>query len=448
MNICERISDPLAIIGFGHEGRSLLNLFLAKCPNISIDILSEDRIDLSIKEEYKDNKRINFREGADCLKRLPEYTQVFRSPGVSIYKEELIHAVKQGVNITSSAQLWHDLYRRDHKIIVTGTKGKSTTSALLHYVLDGCGEDVVLAGNIGIPLADLILSGESHRYWVVEMSSYQLSDFSGTPEIAVLTNLYAEHVDWHRGLENYFRDKSRLFYRLEKGRAVLNRRDINTGKWIGHIGEAVYFNDDDGFYVTDRGISYKNEHILSGHHLKIMGEHNLENICATLSVTNMLGIGWEETLEYISEFKGLPHRMEIVEKKNGVFYVDDSISTIPESTMNAIRVFLPRPITVIVGGYDRGLDWNGFGVWLAQSSVNAVIGVPESGWIIVDSINSCSMGGVSGFYAQGMEEALHLSRRITPKEGVVLLSPASPSYNIYTNYKDRGRHFRSLIGGQ
>nr|VFJ42772.1 MAG: UDP-N-acetylmuramoylalanine--D-glutamate ligase [Candidatus Kentron sp. DK] len=441
-------AGPLAIIGFGQEGRALLNLLVTHCPDVSVAVLNEGRIEPSVKERYRNNGRVAFFDEVDCLKRLPEYAQAFRSPGVSIYREELQDAIKRGVRISSSAQLWHDLHTRDFKIIVTGTKGKSTTSALLSCVLAGCGEDAILAGNIGIPLADFVVSGRSHRYWIVEMSSYQLSDFSGDPEIAVLTNLYPEHIDWHRGIDNYFRDKTRIFSGLKKGRAVLNRRDGNTGKWIENSSGAVYFNDPDGFSVTEQGISYQNRHVISRDGLAIKGDHNLGNVCAALSVTNLLGIPWEEAIRHMGRFRGLPHRMEVVAEKDGVTYVDDSIATIPEATMNAIKVFLPRPITLLVGGYDRGLDWKAFAGWLARSVVHAVIGLPETGWAIVDHMwaaKAPAEGGVSGIRAEGMEEAMSWSRRITPRDGVVLLSPAAPSYNRYQDYQARGRHFRSQI---
>jgi len=196
----------------------------------------------------------------------------------------------------------------------------------------------------------------------------------------------------------------------------LNRQDENTGKWVTNVRDAIYFNDDNGFHVTDQGISYRGRHIISGSELKLAGNHNLANICAVLSVADRLGIHWEEAIPHINHFRGLPHRMEIVDNKNGVIYVNDSIATIPEATMNAIKTFLPRPITLIVGGYDRGRDWNGFCAWLAQSAVRAVIGLPESGWTIVDYIKvnggsrSKKGGEVSGFRAAGMEEALDLSR--------------------------------------
>jgi UDP-N-acetylmuramoylalanine--D-glutamate ligase len=382
---------------------------------------------------------------------LKEFDVIIRSPGVSIYREEIIAAKKAGVTFTSGTNLWFAENPHANAICITGSKGKSTTTHLTCHLLNSLGVPAAMAGNIGCPLLSPDLPADRAVY-VIELSSYQLSDFTGAPRIAVLLNLYPEHLDWHKGEENYFRDKASLLSHAVQSR-IVNQRDQRTAKYIEHLSHVVYFNSDKGFHHDGALIYRRGEPWLALSEIQLLGEHNLSNICAALTAVAEYGIGLEreQVAAALRQFKGLDHRLSRLGESNGVLYVNDSIATIPQATIAALKCFAGRDIILLAGGHDRGLDQSEFAAMIYRESPFAVITLPGTGCVLSKELRSL-VSEVPGpqrpsiHEAADLDQAVSIAKNITPAGGVVLLSPGAPSFNSHRNFAERGKAFAKAAG--
>jgi UDP-N-acetylmuramoyl-L-alanine---L-glutamate ligase len=310
------------------------------------------------------------------------------------------------------------------------------------------GRQVALAGNIGVPITEI--NGGSADYAVIEVSSYQAADFDGSCEAAVLTSLYPEHIDWHVTVENYFRDKINL---IDRGRRrIVNREAAGlVAELTGGLPSCTYqFNDEEAIHHRDGKIFDGGRLLGRVSNRYLARPHNASNLCAALATLRSFEIDPAAALETVGGFQGLPHRQQELGTVEGLLFVDDSISTIPESTLAALAVYAGREITVIVGGYDRGVDYSKLVETVSQGAARALICLGDSGRRIcalaraaatTRSDFSCAI-----FESRSMGEAVSLAKRVTPSGGVVLLSPAAPSYGSYRDYIERGRDFAAQAG--
>ncbi len=348
--------------------------------------------------------------GEENANQILEQDVIVKSPGVSLYRAEIQQAKEKGIVITSGTNLFMANKLAKTKVIaITGTKGKSTTSSLLAHTLKAYGVDVRLGGNIGVPLIEFV--DEAPDYVVAELSSYQCADFSGAPDISVLLNLYPEHLQWHGSHERYYNDKRHMWAQ---------------GCWQ-LLPETNVFHLKDGFFYQ---VEEKLFPIAS---LNLKGIHNAENACIVLAVLDKLGLPIARAESAFQTFQGLAHRLQIVGEKEGLTFVDDSISTTPETAICAMEAFRGRPITLLVGGFDRGQDYTELNAYMKENQILA-IAMPITGARIDTSHR-----------AETVEQAVALAKQLTPKGGVVLLSPAAPSYHQYTNFEARGDDFQKWI---
>jgi len=437
----------VAIWGYGKEGKATLNYLRAIASELQLAVLSDAPIQESEQVALK-------RIGVECFagSRLPaklcDYDIVIKSPGISLYRGEVADATRKGVTFTSSTNIWLADNPTVKTICVTGSKGKSTTSSLIFHILKESGYSVALAGNIGKPLIELDCVGQRMEYVVVEISSYQAADLTGTPSVAVVLNLFEEHLDWHGTVGQYHQDKMNIVRRVRDGLAVLNNKSVAIKSFVPTEMSPIYFNHEDGFHCDDAGIFEAQRLIVERRKIKLRGEHNLSNMCAAMSVGKALGIDTDAMALAVCSFEPLSHRMEQIGTRNGISYVDDSISTIPESTIAALQGLRGREITLLVGGYDRGVNYSVLAEYLCANPICAVIAMPSNGERIIAEIRReqqrrprTEMRVVN---AKSLEEALVLSRRLTPSGGTVLLSPAASSYDKYANFEERADLFRKL----
>ncbi|MEM7018576.1 MAG: UDP-N-acetylmuramoyl-L-alanine--D-glutamate ligase [Pseudomonadota bacterium] len=431
MRIADLKNKNVAIFGYGREGRAVLNAIRHLLPEQPLTILNDTPLEIERPPQTE------LYVGNDANKRLTDFDVLIKSPGVSLYRPELQSALVQGVTLTSQTRLWFAEHPEAKTICITGTKGKSTTSSLLAHVLNSVGIDTALGGNIGQALFDIPASPKPER-WVIELSSYQCADFDGSPDISVLLNLFPEHLDWHGDVETYCHDKLNLLRQPAEQR-VLNRQDKTGPKMLGWPDNAAYFNGDDGFHVTDNCVYDDSTLLFKAEQCQLRGEHNLSNICAVLTVARLLDIDPTHCIDALTTFEGLPHRLHILGKHAGLTYVDDSISTTPQSTLAAIQAFQASAVTVLVGGYDRGLDWQETAQHLASQPVNAVITMGDNGPRIAETLRQHGLTAIHE--VDTLSEAVALAKGITPANGVVLLSPGSPSYGQFENFQARGRKF-------
>lgn len=366
---------------------------------------------------------------------------VIKSPGVSLYRHEITEAKRRGILITSGTNLFFANKNPQATVIaVTGTKGKSTTSSLLAHTLKTLGQKVVLGGNIGLPLIDLI--DTEADYIVAELSSYQCADFIGTPDIGVLVNLYPEHLPWHTSHDRYYQDKLSMISQAKT--QILNALDDRTHAYTDsdtRFKNAVYFNRDihsDGEWFYD-----KEEKLFPCTSLNLTGEHNRQNACSVLTVIRYLGLNLTDCEQAFKTFQALPHRLQNIGQKNGLTCIDDSISTTPETAVAALKAIgHTHPITLIVGGEDRGQDFTDFIQYVKTHPMVQIITLPDTGDRIAEVAHQ---NNLTVYACKTMDQAVQKALSITPASGTVLLSPAAPSYNMYKNFEERGFDFKRCI---
>lgn len=370
---------------------------------------------------------------------LAEVDVVVRSPGVAQTQPWVVELRRRGVSITGGTALWMADHA-DRTVGVTGSKGKSTTSSLISHLLTALGRPNVFGGNIGVPLLDL---PESDQY-VLELSSYQCSDLTDSPRVAVVTALFPEHLDAHGGEREYYRDKLNLIAHGPQT-VVVNGLDERLIAEIGDV-PAVRAGLPPSFHVRGDAVLRGDVSLFPRAALPLVGRHNERNLCVALAVLEALGVdvpaARADLAAAVAGFAALPHRLAEIEDPSGLTFVDDTLATSPYASMHAIDAYDGRPLTVIVGGTDRGLDYAPLRAHLADRTIT-VIGVPDSGERIVAALHG--LPGVRTELADDLVAAVRLARKLTPPGGAVLLSPAAPSYGRFRNFEHRSEVFAQAI---
>ena len=424
----------VAIWGLGREGRAAIRFLRAHHPKLPLLLLD----DAENPQPPREFENIDCAFGSAAIARALEGTDVLvKSPGVSLYRSEIEVARSNGAAVTSLLNLWFAEAIPVRTICVTGTKGKSTTASLIAHMLGRLGRRVALAGNIGVPVTEI---GQSTaEFAVIEVSSYQAADFDGVCDIALLTSLFPEHLDWHRTLDAYYRDKLNL---LRHSRcAIVNEQAapaLGLAQRIFNAEVGLHFRGDEVLDGCERIGEVRNRYLAR--------PHNLSNVCAALTAVRVLDLDLGEALQATGDFRALPHRQQEIGEIDGVLYVDDSISTAPESTIAALEVYAGRDITAIIGGHDRGIDYGKLVAKLAGGGVSALVCLGASGDRIYAALRANGSESAEAACARSMEEAVGFAKRMTPRGGVVLLSPAAPSYGYYRDFAERGRDFAAKAG--
>ena len=395
MKFSELDGKRIALWGLGRETKA----FRAQLEQR----LSAARISAIIDDTTPEDEARAALAGSDAL---------VRSPGVSIYKPLIREAQ---IPVTTATGLWMAERGGRHVIGVTGTKGKSTTATIIAHLLSQV-TATELAGNIGRPVIDLL--DLDPDVWVVcELSSYQIADLTTGPEVAVLTNLYREHTDWHGGEERYRADKLRLFD-LPGVRAAV-RPLGDRGGWP---------------LVVDED------------QIPLRGRHNAENVSVAVAAIEAAGFTVPPLPESLAGLKPLPHRLQTIHTdQRQVEWIDDSISTTPESAIAALEAFADRPVVLIAGGSERDQDYSELARTLAaRGEATHLVLLPDTGSRIADAAASQGFGGDRMSTAGDMREATRLAAARVEPGGVVLLSPAAPSFSQYANFEERGDDFATL----
>ena len=424
-------NKKVAVIGFGIEGKDAIKHLLEAGASITLfDKKEETELDFSDIDKTK----IKLICGENYLKDgFKDFDYIVRSPGVYPYLQELINAKNEGTIITSAVKIFFD--ECPGKIIgVTGTKGKGTTSTLIYEILKADGKDVYLSGNIGKPSLELLSKLNKDSWVVMELSSFQLMDMDISPNIAVVLNITEDHMDWHKNRNEYIEAKKNIVnFQKENDFAIING-EYETPKTFGSLGEGKKI------FFTKNSLDEKYKR-----NLLLKGEHNLENIAAAVEVAKAIGINEVTILSTVKSFKGLEHRLELVTEIDGVFYYNDSFATGPQPTIAAVNSFTEDE-TLILGGSDKGLSYQELGeVINSAKNIKNIILVGETGPMIEKYLNSNLQFTIYSLQKTNMKEIVNKAKEITPKGGVVILSPAAASFDMFKNYKDRGNQFKEVV---
>lgn len=438
MKVIDLKNRKTVIWGTGREGAAAAQFIRKALPGHPLTFIDEaegkDKIEGGYEVARKPSQIKAALEGVEVI---------VKSPGVSLYHPAIENLKQKGVVITSLLNLWFAEPHGTKTVCITGTKGKSTTAALLAHTLNRLGVKTALAGNIGTPVTQV--GGDDATCTVIEMSSYQAADFDGQCDIAVLTSLYPEHLDWHKTLETYYRDKLNLF--AHAAAAVINNE---TAKAIAQAGLALdatgvtLTGTQDGIHANGTTVQDGETVLGTVQNAHLARAHNMVNICVVLTVIRRLGHDPRVALAAMDDFTGLPHRQHELGERGGILFVDDSISTTPQSAIAAMEVYRGKPVTLIAGGHDRGIDYAPLADYIVEHKIHAVICLGASGKRIMQELQTRGHGNVSA--AAGMQDVIVAAKAGTPAGGVVLLSPAAPSYGLFKDFTERGKAFAAAAG--
>jgi UDP-N-acetylmuramoylalanine--D-glutamate ligase len=387
--------------------------------------------------------------------RLSAFDIVIKSPGISPYRPEAVAAVERGTRFIGGTALWFAGRADDDGLVartvcVTGTKGKSTTTALLAHLLRADGRVTALAGNIGLPLLELADEPEP-GFHAIELSSYQTGDVAASgarPDIAVVVNIFPEHLDWHGSHERYVEDKLRLLTEARPRIAVLNANDPRLAALDLPHSEIRWFGHEGGWHLRGDWLQRGNEPVMDTSALSLPGRHNRGNLCAVLTAIEALGLDAAALAPHAATFRPLPHRLQVLGTRGGITYVNDSISTTPHASLAALDCFRERRVAILVGGHDRGLDWSVFADAMRRSLPPvAIITMGQNGPRILELLAPVAAQSNLVLASSGdLADAMTQAARALGNDGVMLLSPGAPSFGAYRDYVERGRHFAQLAG--
>lgn len=432
----------IIILGFGREGQSTYKLIRRYLKEQQLYIADEKENFQENYEFLKEDDYVQFISGKKYLENLQDYDVIMKSPGISFVG---IDTTKYSYKIKSQLELLLEFFNVC-TIGITGTKGKSTTSSLIYKVLQDQNVKSMLLGNIGLPVFDYIDDIEENMTMVLEMSSHQLEYMRLSPKIAILLNVYEEHLDHYESFEKYAEAKCNIFkYQTESDYFIYNYDDEMLNKLAKNCNSITYkvslkgkedsniYLKDDEIYFNDKPIYYKNEK------RNLIGDYNLNNIMFVLAVSEILKLDLNKTVRSINEFKTLEHRLELVGKYNDILYYDNSIGTIPMATIEAVKA-LRVVDTLIIGGMDRGIDYNDFINFLNNSNISNIICMPKTGHDIAEKLKKEKTHIVNT-----LEEAVKVAKKVTAKGKICLLSPAAASYGFFKNFEEKGDLYKKLV---
>ena len=445
--------NKILILGFGREGISsyqfLRKIFPSK--HLYIADVNSDIVENALLAK---DKNISCIVGDNYLENLNNYDLIIKTPGISLKDLKFEIDVKK---ITCQTDIFINVYR-DNIIGVTGTKGKSTTTSLIYHIVKQYTENVVVAGNIGIPVFETIDLIDDNTYIVLELSSHQLQYASSAPHVAVLLNIFQEHLDHYRNYEDYQHSKFNIT-KYQKGDDIFiyHNDDTLIKNWIEKYRIVRDFypltlleNLSKGCFKDNNALFWSNgketDKVLDlNKPINIIGEHNLLNIMAAIAACKAVNIPLDIISEAITTFKGLEHRIEFVGTFNDILFYNDSIATISEACIQAVNS-LKNVNTLILGGFDRGIEYKQLAEYLAKSNIQNLIFIADAGKRIKEELNKIGNNNNQQYYTVlNMEDAVKIAKEKTTKNQICLLSPAAASYGMYKNFEERGRHFKKLI---
>lgn len=385
------------ILGYGKEGKVTHQYLKKQYPKLNIGITDA-------------------KEGREYLKKQRNYDLAIKTPG--------IHKKLVTIPYTTATNIFFYNILGKHIIIgVTGSKGKSTTSSLIYHIIKTAGKNVELLGNIGMPMVKTLLHPvPKDRIFVLELSSFQLDDIKFSPDIAVVTNLFPEHMDFHDNLQNYYNAKKNIInLQNENNYFVYNPNNKTMVTWLKDYKGNV--------------VPFSKKPLVSN----LIGQHNKSNIGAAMAVAQILKIPPEKIKKAVKSFKGLPHRLEFVGTYKGITFYDDAISTTPESTIMAIES-LKNVDTIFLGGEDRGYNFLDLEKTIKKYTIRNIVLFPKSG-----SRMLTSKKGFNILQTSSMKQAVTFALKNTKEGRVCLLSCASPSYSLWKNFEEKGNEFKKMI---
>ncbi len=434
----ELYGKSILILGFGTEGQATYEFLRRTWPRKPLSIADQRRLDEFPPEtarRLRADPAVTLDFGPGYLESLAsdKCDVIIKTPGIPASLHAIVKARQSGRILTSHSQIFLSNYPHEKIIGVTGTKGKSTTTSLIYHMLKREGLPAELVGNIGQPALARLAEADAGSYFVHEFSSHQLVEIESSPHIAVLLNIVPEHLDYYSSFAEYVVAKENITRFQDSADFLIFNPDYPIPHAIAQRTKATLkpFNTKDANVFRE---------------IPLAGKFNLENVMAAVTAASLCGVKLEAIRAAIKEFRPLPHRLEPVGTYNGVTFYDDSIATVPDATLAALDALGPDVQTLILGGHERNLDFTEFGARL-PGNIKSVILFPPTGERIWKAIqeNSRNPSLPEGFFVNGMEDAIKIAYGRTEPGRICLLSPASPSFGTFKDYKERGESFKAFV---
>jgi UDP-N-acetylmuramoylalanine--D-glutamate ligase len=449
MNNSELHGNSFLIVGFGREGRSVLTYLQSRCPNARIGIADQN---LS-SEPLESAPAVEYFSGDNYLASAHTFDTIIRSPGVNI--RAIKPFMKEGSHLTSATNIFF-AECLGRIVGITGTKGKSTTSSLTASILSELFPDVRLVGNIGTPMLDHLAGATTDTVFVIELSSYQLEDLRRSPHVAILLNIVPEHLDYHGGFEPYSAAKANIGRHQRATDVLITNGTNELLKKLAHgfAGARYYFSEQqsdsaitrvegDTIFITKDGESVP---VIRTDELPVIGPGNLQNALAAITCAVALGGSIPQIQRGLQAFKPLEHRLEFVATRHDISFYNDSLATIPEGLAHALVALGDKVETIIAGGFDRGVDMGPVGPALAASNVKNLILFPTTGEKIWEAAQTAApQREYKRVDVHSMTDAVQAAYDLTSAGRICVMSPASSSFSVFKDYRDRGEQFREAV---
>jgi UDP-N-acetylmuramoylalanine--D-glutamate ligase len=460
------LSQHIGILGLGDENIALVNyLIKAGADNITVcDQSGREELQANISKISTQRNNINFRLGESYLDKLENFDIIFRSPGLPYLNEKIQDAKNRGVIVSSAIKLFFDL-SPSPIIGVTGTKGKGTTSTLISEILK-CSDKlqktnierkIFLAGNIGNSPLEFLDNLTSRDIVILELSSFQLQDMDISPHVAVVLDVKSDHLNYHKNQQEYISSKENIVKHQNPDDIAIINFDYATSQNFAKLTQAKKYwfsrksKVDDGAYVLNGevylNISDETHLIAKASEITLRGNHNLENICASITAARLVGADIDSIQKTIKSFPGLEHRLEFIKEKNNIKFYNDSFSTTPDTAIAAIKSFT-EPIILIAGGSEKNADYSELAKTIIDSNVKTAILIGQTGPRITKEIRNLKIENRRMKIidtCKNINEVICAVKTEMKDGDVVLLSPASASFDWFRSYKDRGVQFKRAV---
>ena len=434
----------VTVIGIGISNLPLIKYLVKAGANVTAcDVHNAEWLG----DNYKECERLGVKTclGEDYLDNLTD-DLIFKTPGMRYDIPQLVSARDRGATVTSEMEVFFELCP-SHIIAVTGSDGKTTTTSLIHRMLTSAGYKTWLGGNIGKPLLSEVDDMKETDYVVLELSSFQLHTMKKSPEIAVITNLSPNHLDWHTDYNEYIDAKTNIFkYMSQNNRLILNADNADSAALLplAHCDVKMFSRKLKSYVHLDGDmIVCADEPVLDIKDIKIPGMHNVENYMTAIAAIREL-VDDDVIVNTAKDFGGVPHRIELVRTLNGVRYYNSSIDSSPNRTINTLNVF-PEKVILISGGKDKGIPYDEIGEPIADH-VKTLILIGATSGKIEDALRATGRADeVKIIHADTYEEVVKTAYNEAEDGDVVILSSASTSFDMFRNFEERGNLFKKLV---
>jgi UDP-N-acetylmuramoylalanine--D-glutamate ligase len=429
----------IVIAGYGQEGEASLKYFREKYPNAEFIIYDQKDI---IAGGYLPRKNLEFKLSDDIFDEEIKADIVVRTNSLRPDKIKTLGEITTGTNEffkNCPAQI----------IGVTGTKGKGTTASFIKSILDAAGYKTWLLGNIGVPALSALKQIKKDDIVIYELSSFQLWDIKYSPHIAVILGIEPDHLDVHRNYQEYLEAKSNIVKYQNEGDVVIykssNQESTNISRFSASS-QKVSYGENADFRVESGYFWCKNTKTCPSNTVIIPGQHNLENACAAIAACWGYTQNSEIITKGLGDFKGLPHHIEKVREVNGVTYYDDSFSSAPSAAIVAIKA-MTRPTVLILGGYDRDIDFSNLVQTISElQTIKKIILIGQTREKIKELLMEAAYEDFEVYDTQNFSEVVLRARDIATPGDNVLLSPGCASFDMFKNFYERGDKFKEIVG--